>query len=150
MKINLYCIAKENRRDDYISQYQKMCRGFGGELEVIHIFSPAIAKAQKTSSRLAQLSYTQAFLPFVNAQGRNIALDVGGRSVDSFGFSKLLDSAVVNFFIGGAYGFEEMFLKQMQTLSLSTLTFGHRVVKMMLCEQVYRALSLINHHPYHK
>jgi hypothetical protein len=44
-------------------------------------------------------------------KGYNIALDVLGKSVDSFGFSKLLeDKNEVNFFIGGTFGFENEFL----------------------------------------
>ncbi|CCF79680.1 LSU m3Psi1915 methyltransferase RlmH  len=35
-------------------------------------------------------------------------------------------------------------------LSLSPLTFSHQIAKLVLCEQIFRALSLLNHHPYHK
>ena len=85
-------------------------------------------------------------------KGYNIALDVLGKSVDSFAFSKLLeDKNEVNFFIGGAYGFQREFLDKCDaTISLSNLTFAHKVATLVLSEQIFRSLAIINNHPYHK
>lgn len=127
-----------------------MCRSFGCELNIFDIFTPAITKAQKISTTEAQLSYTKAFQPHIHPQARNVALHISGKSYTSEDFAKLFDSHIINFFIGGAYGFEHGFLSSMQNLSLSTLTFGHKIAKLILCEQIYRALSILNKHPYHK
>lgn len=150
MKINLYCITKETKQEEWAQEYQKMCRSFGSELNIFNIFTPAIIKAHKGSITEAKLSYTKALQPYLNQQAKNIALHPDGKMHDSFGFAKLLDTQVINFFIGGAHGFEDGFLSTVQSLSLSALTFGHKIAKLVLCEQIYRALSIINNHPYHK
>jgi len=72
--------------------------------------------------------------------------------MDSFAFSKLLeDRLTINFFIGGAYGFDREFLKMCDTtLSLSDLTMAHKVANLVLTEQIFRGLAILNNHPYHK
>jgi 23S rRNA (pseudouridine1915-N3)-methyltransferase len=79
-------------------------------------------------------------------------LDESGKVYDSIGFSNIFEKEnEINFFIGGAYGFEDNFLKQCnEVVSLSKLTFSHKIAKIVLLEQIYRALSIVNKHPYHK
>lgn len=149
MRINLYCIAKNQQEEDLVVHYQKLCRQFGVELRIFNIFNADILQAQKKSQKEARASYTRALSSYLK-QGSNVILHPDGKMVDSFGFSKILQENVVNFFIGGAYGFDEDFLSQGKTLSLSPLTFAHKVAKIILCEQFYRGLSILNHHPYHK
>ncbi len=149
MKINLFCIAKLQAEDAVILHYQKQCKQFGTELKICNIFNTDILHAQKRSQKEAQNSYTRAFLPYLK-RGVNFSLHPDSKMVDSFAFSKMLNEPVVNFFIGGAYGFENDFLVKTQAFSLSLLTLSHKVAKIVLCEQIYRGLSILNHHPYHK
>ncbi len=55
------------------------------------------------------------------------------------------------FIIGGADGLHES-VKQaaQQVLALSSLTFPHAFVRVLLAEQLYRAYSLMHNHPYHR
>jgi 23S rRNA (pseudouridine1915-N3)-methyltransferase len=63
----------------------------------------------------------------------------------------LADRAEVNFFIGGAYGHAPEFLKRCdRVVSLSKLTMSHKIAKTVLAEQIYRALTILHNHPYHK
>ena len=56
----------------------------------------------------------------------------------------------VVFVIGGAYGFDkEVYRKSQYLLSLSKMTFSHQMVRLFFTEQVYRAFTIINNHPYH-
>ncbi len=151
MKINVYSIEK-NRSDDFsklIQNHKKMIQKYA-QIEEITIFNKKIASAQNRDAIIAKESYTQAFTPFMD--GYNIALDPSGRQMDSFEFSKNFDTiAPLNFFIGGAYGFDEQFLKKCnKVISLSKLTFSHKIAKVVLFEQLFRALSILNNHPYHK
>jgi len=53
--------------------------------------------------------------------------------------------------IGGAYGFNQEFLNKTQkVISLSKLTFAHKIAKTVLYEQIYRGHCIKNNHPYHK
>jgi 23S rRNA (pseudouridine1915-N3)-methyltransferase len=57
----------------------------------------------------------------------------------------------VAFIIGGADGLHEsMRSSAHQLLALSALTLPHGMVRVLLAEQLYRAYSLLNNHPYHR
>jgi 23S rRNA (pseudouridine1915-N3)-methyltransferase len=54
------------------------------------------------------------------------------------------------FLIGGAYGLDEPILKKSKFIwSLSTLTFPHQLVRLILAEQIYRACSIGRNEKYH-
>jgi 23S rRNA (pseudouridine1915-N3)-methyltransferase len=82
----------------------------------------------------------------------NVILDPLGKEFSTEKFAKILDeNSKINFFIGGAYGFSREFVKRGDlTISLSQLTMSHKIAKIVLLEQIYRALTINNNHPYHK
>ena len=151
MKINIYSIIKPSKDefDVLIKEFIKMSSKYA-KVEVHYIFNKNIAKAQTIGEKEAQLSYSETYEPLL--KGFNIALDVLGKKVDTYAFSTLLeDKNEVNFFIGGAYGFQREFLTKCDvTISLSDLTMAHKVANVVLTEQIFRALSIQNNHPYHK
>lgn len=153
MKINIYSIVKpSNDEFETISkEFIKMSLKYA-KVETHYIFNKKIAKAQTQNEVDAKKSYTEAFLPSIKSGSYNIALDVLGKKVDSFKFAEFLDkSAEINFFIGGAFGFEKEFLDKCDIIiSLSELTMAHKVAHVMLLEQVFRGLCIKNNHPYHK
>ncbi|MEA1915205.1 MAG: 23S rRNA (pseudouridine(1915)-N(3))-methyltransferase RlmH [Campylobacterota bacterium] len=151
MTINIYSIVKPSRDayDTIINDLIKSSMKFA-TVRNHAIFNKNIAKAQTIDKLKAQQSYARAFDPYMN--GYNIALDVLGKPVDSFAFAKYFENnATINFFIGGAYGFEKEFLKSCDTvISLSNLTYAHKIATLTLSEQIFRALCINNNHPYHK
>lgn len=53
--------------------------------------------------------------------------------------------------IGGADGLSDLVLNQCnEKWSLSKMTFPHALVRVIVAEQIYRAISLLNNHPYHR
>lgn len=84
-------------------------------------------------------------------------LDEKGKSLDSLRFSSLIrDKADAGrsrfaFLIGPAEGFEAE-TKSLGDIcwSLSPLTFPHQLCRLLVVEQLYRALTIIQGHPYHK
>jgi 23S rRNA (pseudouridine1915-N3)-methyltransferase len=55
------------------------------------------------------------------------------------------------FVIGGADGIDdEIKARANATLRLSSLTLPHAVARLVLCEQLYRAMSVVRKHPYHR
>jgi 23S rRNA (pseudouridine1915-N3)-methyltransferase len=86
-----------------------------------------------------------------------IGMAEGGKGFTSEQFAGLLRGLMergtkeVVFLIGGADGFGPGWRERCDTiLSLSPLTFSHRLARLVLMEQVYRALSIINNTPYHR
>ena len=127
------------------------CKQFGAQITHFDLFPKVVKNAQKIAQIKAQPSYTQVFLPYLNSAGLNIALTPQGKSYDSVQFAHCLQSyKLVQFFIGGSYGLEQSFIALTQAISLSAMTFSHKIAKIVLCEQIYRALSILSSHPYHK
>ena len=85
-----------------------------------------------------------------------LMLDPVGKSFDSAKFSALVakaeqESRDLVFLVGGASGLPEEWRKQNGALlSLSPMTFPHELARVMLAEQIYRALAGLRGHPYPK
>jgi 23S rRNA (pseudouridine1915-N3)-methyltransferase len=86
-----------------------------------------------------------------------IALDERGKSTGSEDFARKLarfrdDGAPATaFLIGGADGLDETLRKQADlTLSFGAATFPHQIVRILLAEQIYRAITILSGHPYHR
>jgi 23S rRNA (pseudouridine1915-N3)-methyltransferase len=85
-----------------------------------------------------------------------VALDEHGKSRTTLELAKwlgerLLDGRHLSFVIGGPDGLGPGILKQANyRWSLSALTFPHAMVRVMLAEQLYRAHSVLQNHPYHR
>ena len=151
MRIAIYTIEKKSSSDldKFIQKELKMIQKYA-QIKEFSIFNKKISQAQNQDVIIAQSSYSKAFEPYLN--GYTIALHPEGEEIDSFEFSKIFDiNMALNFFIGGAYGFESSFLLKMdRVISLGKLTLSHKVAKAVLLEQIFRGLSIKNNHPYHK
>ena len=86
-----------------------------------------------------------------------IALDETGRSYSSRTFAGLIakqrDSGVqsLGFLIGGPDGHgDEIRAKAAIRLSLGPMTLPHGLARIVLCEQLYRAATILAGHPYHR
>ena len=151
MNIKIFTIEKSSDKaiEGLCEEFSKMISRFS-KVEEVKIFNKPIALAQSIGATEARSAYTKAYEPYL--KGYSVALDVEGEVIDSEAFSALFDRDVnINFFIGGAFGFESAFLKQTQkVISLSRLTYAHKIAKVVLFEQIYRGLCIKNNHPDHK
>jgi 23S rRNA (pseudouridine1915-N3)-methyltransferase len=153
MKVNIYIVDKKSKDRLYtplIEHYTKITKPFA-KVEIFEIFTKDIAKAHEISTAASQKSYTLTFDRYLSG-GFNIALDPSSKELDSYEFSNLFkDKGVVNFFIGGAFGFERGFLdKCNRSISFGKITLSHKLTKVVLMEQIFRGLTILNNHPYHK
>lgn len=151
VKIRVISIVKKDDKfyKDIINEFTKMSLKFA-KIENLNLFSKELNSLNSEDE--IKRYYTNLLVPYLTLNSLNIALDPNGENLESFEFSKLLtDFSQVNFFIGGAYGFEKVFLNRCQKIvSLSNLTFSHKIAKVVLYEQIFRGLSIVNNHPYHK
>jgi 23S rRNA (pseudouridine1915-N3)-methyltransferase len=85
-----------------------------------------------------------------------VALDEHGKQVTTKELADLLaqwlesgkDTLLV---IGGADGLAPNVLERAEcTLALSRLTLPHAMARVLVAEQIYRAVSLLHNHPYHR
>jgi len=152
MNIELISIAKKEKTiyDPLYKDLEKMISRFA-KLKDTEIFNKDVTKAHTISPDAAQKAYTKVLEPHISSC-YSIVLHPDGKLIDSFEFSKLLDGKMsVKFFIGGAYGFEDDFLKKSDAvISLGKITMSHKIAKAVLLEQIYRGFSILTNHPYHK
>jgi 23S rRNA (pseudouridine1915-N3)-methyltransferase len=93
----------------------------------------------------------------LEASDRIVALDPKGKPWTSEAFARFVqqhmvsDSRRLTFVIGDYGGLPDSVKKQADMLwSLSPLTFTHDLTRVLLLEQIYRALTIINNLPYSK
>lgn len=86
-----------------------------------------------------------------------ITLEIEGTMLDSPEFAKKIDRITqsgrshITFIIGGSLGLDpEIKRKADFALSFSKMTFPHRLMRVILLEQIYRCFRILNHEPYHK
>ncbi len=85
-----------------------------------------------------------------------IALDKDGQSWSTEVLADKIrawqqDGTNISILIGGPEGMTAELISQAQArMSFSAMTFPHPIIRVMLAEQLYRAYSIINNHPYHK
>ena len=85
-----------------------------------------------------------------------ILIDEKGHQYDSLSFSKKLKKLIqdspkkIIFIVGDAYGFSsEIYERSNEVISLSKFTFTHEIARLVITEQIYRAITIIKNHPYH-
>ena len=154
MKIKLLVVGKtsESFLAPLISDYHKRINRFVN-FEIIEINNINIKKA---NSLEIQKKEGIKILEKVDKEDQMFILDEKGKSYNSIDFSKFIENRMVNsskniiFIIGGAYGFsKKIYSRSNSIISLSKMTFSHQIIRLFMVEQLYRALTIINNHPYH-
>lgn len=101
----------------------------------------------------AEAKRIQAAIP---ARSAVIILDENGRDLSTKKLATMLDNWMANqqdvaLIIGGPDGIDADFKNSVsQKIRLSSLTLPHPMVRVLLVEQIYRAWSILNNHPYHR
>lgn len=134
---------------EYVKRMPPECR--------IHLkeIKPVERSGSKTAETVMALERTkiEAAIP---KGARIIALDERGKDLTTVQLSRFLtqwqqDGRDVTFVIGGADGLDAGFKASADMLvRISSLTLPHGMVRVLLAEQLYRAWSITQNHPYHR
>ncbi|MCG8702202.1 MAG: 23S rRNA (pseudouridine(1915)-N(3))-methyltransferase RlmH [Bacteroidales bacterium] len=137
------CINTYSKR---LQQYVK----FGMEDLILFKKTPKISKEELKKRE------GEAIVKKVRSTDHIVLLDEKGKEYTSHEFAKWfekkMNSGVSNicFITGGAFGFsDDVYRMANEKISLSKMTFNHQMVRAFFVEQLYRAFSIINNHPYH-
>jgi 23S rRNA (pseudouridine1915-N3)-methyltransferase len=143
---------KNDVLDEEVARYQRLLRPYAS-LSMI-ILKPPYASEMPIKEMLAKEGkLLQSKWP---TMAYSVALSEEGRSMTSVGFSQWLSGKLsknrhIVFTIGGAYGLSPQLKEQCkELLSLSPMTLPHKLCMVVLTEQIYRAFTILHHHPYHK
>lgn len=155
MKIILLAIGKLDDKifSDALEMYAKRIAHYVS-------FATEIIPDVKNTKNLSQDEQKNAegelILKKLQASDHVVLLDDRGKQYASVDFARFVEkkshmaSKRLIFVVGGPYGFsDEVYARADEKLSLSKMTFTHQMVRMIFAEQLYRAMTILNHEPYH-
>ncbi len=155
MKIKLVSIGKTEEK--YLKEGMEIyCK------KIIHYFPfeyeelTAIKQTKNLSFNEQKKREGEIILRKISPSDMVVLLDETGKQYSSIDFSEFLQQKMVYgnkqlvFVIGGAYGFsQELYDRKDFSVSLSSMTFSHQMVRLIFLEQLYRAGSIMKNEPYH-
>jgi 23S rRNA (pseudouridine1915-N3)-methyltransferase len=139
---------------ELIEDYAARIRGAGRAVGVT-AFETAEVEAPKSLSGDKRRERESALLMEATPQARRIALDERGEMVTSAEFAARIarwrdeGAGEIAFLIGGADGHHGS-LEADTRIAFGRATFPHMLVRVMLAEQIYRAVTILAGHPYHR
>ncbi|MBQ7820866.1 MAG: 23S rRNA (pseudouridine(1915)-N(3))-methyltransferase RlmH [Clostridia bacterium] len=159
MTVNVIFVGslKESFFAEAVAEYEKR---LGAYCKINNI----LIKDERLSDRPSDAEIATALrkegeriLAAIPPRSYKIAMCVEGKQMKSEDFASLLDTAAtsgyseVSFVIGGSFGLaDEVKSACDKRMSISMMTFPHRMMRVILLEQVYRAYNIIGGGKYHK
>lgn len=153
----IHLIAVGNKMPTWVSTgYQEYAKRLPAEcaLKLVEI-APAHRSRRGNVARILR-EEGERLLKAVPRGCQLLALDVGGRQWSSEQLAnqlghRMADGSDLALLVGGPEGLDPVCLEQAHgRWSLSPLTLPHPLVRVLLAEQIYRAWSILRHHPYHR
>ena len=135
--------------------YGEYARRLQGRLPINLVEIPAVRRSSGDVAR-AMAEEGRRQLAATRAGDYVVALDERGKARTSLELSQWLGQRMqggqdLALLVGGADGFApEVLARANERWSLSALTLPHALVRVVLAEQLYRAVSLLDGHPYHR
>ena len=145
IKVNLIAVGKLKEKfwTDAINEYKKRISRFA-EFSIIEL------NEEKTLEKEGDEILKKA-------KGYVIVMDVMGILIDSPGIADTFESALnkgkseISIIIGSSEGLcEDVKKRADKKVSFGRVTYPHQLMRVIVCEQIYRALTIMNHVTYHK
>ena len=152
----IYIGSSNNLLQDVVRDYEKRIKNIGRNIGLKEIIYKEIKKSNKKNVTEKEDEETKKLIDQKEKGALNILLDIEGSKLNSVEFSEYILSQAdinqnINFFIGGSEGIDKKYFEDFdKIISFGDLTWPHKMFKMMLLEQIYRSITIINKHPYHK
>lgn len=144
MKIYIMCEGRLNKGDEnnlcqkYISRTLSLKNSGIQNLEIKKITEKKIEKT------IIKNKNSSSFI--MDEKGFNFTTRELSEKIKQFNNERVEN---LYFYIGKPSGFSEN-VDKFQKMSLGKMTFPHSLVRVMLCEQIYRCATILSNHPYHK
>ena len=155
MKVNLIAIG--NKMPDWVDiASNDFLKRLPAEIKVNEVFLPLIKRGKNPDIPRIVRDESRKLLNAVPKNSVLVVLDGLGKKITTMKLSEMLgtwleQSQDISIIIGGPDGVsDELLASATMKISLSELTFPHPLVRVVLLEQIYRAWSILNNHPYHR
>lgn len=159
MRLSILTIGKmkSGPESDLLARYVERSQKAGRQLGFT---GPQILEwneSKAASSDLRKEEEAKILLGATKPGATLICLDERGKDISSQDLSKIMRNALDNsvpeiaFAIGGPDGHSpELRQKAAQTIRLGKMTWPHQLARVMLAEQIYRSITILSGHPYHR
>ena len=159
MKIKLSAIGKlkSGPEQELFNRYFERARTTGKQLGFSDISLREFAPSQVATTAQRKRQEEALLLSPVGNDSYMLALDENGQDISSTQFSQILatkrDAGLgeLVLIIGGADGLSPELLENSdKTIRLGKMTWPHQLARILIMEQIYRAMTILSHHPYHR
>lgn len=142
---------KEDYFAEAINEYLKRLKPYA-KLDVVELKAESFSESTKEKAKKTEAERISSFLD-KKPDAQVFILDENGKNPTSREFAQMMEKSESGHFIfviGGSLGFApELAEKPYLKLSLSHMTFPHEVARVVLFEQIYRAMTIIKGKEYH-
>lgn len=156
MNVNIVCVGKIKEKfikdgiDEYAKRLSRFCK-----FQIIEVGEELCSDTNSKNVQLTKIAEGKRIIS--KLKGYSIALDLKGDNISSEGLSKKLSylkqngSATLTFVIGGSFGLSQEVLEHCDcSICFGAITFPHQLIRLVLCEQIYRAFMIEEGAAYHK
>ncbi len=158
LRLRLVCVghAKAGAERDLAARYIERARLAGRAAGLVLEYREIDeSRARRPEDRKAEEA--RAIAARVEPGALVVALDERGEAIDSPRFANLIGGArddgapALVFVIGGPDGLDPAFKKTAtHCIAFGAMTWPHQLVRVMASEQIYRAVTILTGHPYHR
>jgi 23S rRNA (pseudouridine1915-N3)-methyltransferase len=155
--MQIHLIAVGNRMPGWVTQgYEEFARRMPPECRLNLVEIPAAKRTKAADIKRLLVQEGERMLEALPKNVLVVALDVNGHRWDTEELAQQLDAWMhegrdIALLVGGPEGLAPACRQQAErSWSLSPLTFPHPLVRIIVAEQLYRATTILKHHPYHK
>ena len=159
MRISIICVGKIKEKfyrdaiDEYVKRLGKYCKP-----EIIEVADEKTPdKASAAEEEQIKAKEAERILSKIKDDAFVCTLEILGKKYSSEGLARMLEQTAISgrshiaIVIGGSLGLHSSVMKQSDlAISFSDMTFPHQLMRVILCEQIYRAYRIISGEPYHK
>jgi 23S rRNA (pseudouridine1915-N3)-methyltransferase len=155
--MKIYLIAIGAKMPAWVTQaYQDYAQRMPRECQVILKEIAAEKRTKNSDINKIKMKEAAKLMAAIPPNCHSVALDVQGKQWSTETLADHLNTWMMSgqdiaLLVGGPEGLTNDVRRQVRQLwSLSTLTFPHPLVRVVLAEQLYRAWSITANHPYHR
>lgn len=148
---------KQGPERELCAHYLARAEALGRSLSLSPLAAVELAEAKAAEANARRVAEAEALLAKVPSNHTLICLDPAGEMLPSEDFAGILaktrdeGAGGLAFLIGGADGLGQAALEKANlSLSLGPMTLPHGLARIVLAEQIYRAMTILAGHPYHR
>lgn len=159
MRVIIHAVGrmKSGPETELLARYLDRAAKAGRQLGISELRQRELAESRRAQATSRRDEEALALASAAAPGARILLLDEKGDDLDSLAFSALLQTSLDNgvgelaFLIGGPDGHGSAARQAaVQAIRFGSTTWPHQLVRIMLAEQIYRAITILSGHPYHR